>query len=199
MKATTIIVPEIKMQAITVDIIGTAPLVVHRFGVKARREILDKQMKKAKKPRESREPEAEYLDSLYKFKDSEKTGFPATGFKGAMMRGCKMAGGVMIDTRVLFYILPDGFSTSGEQLVEIDGDYEMREDVVRIGNGSSDLRYRPIYPKWSANLNIEYNSNVISAEQIINLVSLGGLCGIGEGRPEKSNTGCWGTFKLLSQ
>ena len=89
----------------------------------------------------------------------------------------------MIDTRTAFHILADE-----GQLVRIVGKPRMHESMVRVGNGVADIRYRAEFPKWSAELTIRYNAAVISAEQVVNLLQLGGFsCGIGEMRPEKTN------------
>jgi hypothetical protein len=64
----------------------------------------------------------------------------------------------------------------------------MREDMVRlsgIGN-PADLRYRGEFVDWSCAISIKYNTNAVTAEQIVNLFNLGGFSvGVGEWRPEK--------------
>lgn len=71
----------------------------------------------------------------------------------------------------------------------------MREDMVRVGMGTADLRYRPEYTDWSVDLTIEYNSNVLQAEQVLNLIRLAGFSvGICEWRPEKN--GDFGRFDI---
>lgn len=194
--AKAIEIPALEMQQITIDVIGTAPLLVSRFSEKAKREILEKQQKKANKAKAARKPEDEFMSSLYLMSDGKTPGFPAGGFKGAMMRACKLVGMVMIDTRVLFRVIADDIGPHGE-LVEIQGQYEMHEGTVRLKNGSSDLRYRAIFKEWMASITVEYNASVLSAEQIANLVNWSGQCGIGEWRPEKSNTGIYGTYRIL--
>ena len=75
----------------------------------------------------------------------------------------------------------------------------MRTDMVRVGMGSADVRYRPEYVQWDATLNIEFNEGVISVEQIHQLVKAAGdSCGIGEMRPEKGKFN-FGRFKLANE
>ncbi len=84
-----------------------------------------------------------------------------------------------------------------EQLVEIHSDCPMlREDMVRVGMGSADIRYRGEFNNWYIDLQIEYNKNgQHSLEQIINIINAGGTaCGIGEWRPEKD--GQYGMFHV---
>ena len=87
--------------------------------------------------------------------------------------------------------------TEWGEMAEIKGCVpRMREDMVRIGMGSADLRYRGEFENWYMDLTIEYNaSGSISLEQIINVISAGGYAtGIGEWRPEKD--GSFGTFHI---
>ena len=59
----------IKMDIKAVDVViqgkPGSPLVIHQFGDKVRQEIRDKQQKKAKKAKEDRNPEAEFLAARY--------------------------------------------------------------------------------------------------------------------------------------
>jgi hypothetical protein len=194
-KQTKVEIPDLEIKELQVEIEGTASLIVHRFGEKARKQILDIQNKKAKTARPERDPHQEYLDTLYKFNDGVKTGFPAVGFKAAMVRGAKSLGLNMTDVRGAIFV-----KTDEGDLVEIKGDHIMRTDMVRVGNGGSDIRYRGEYPVWSATLNILYNAAVFSAEQVATIVRIGGFAaGIGEWRPEKSNTGSFGTWDIVHE
>ena len=47
-KEVQIIIPEIKILTTEIRIVGTSPLVVHKFSEKARKMMLEKQMKTAK-------------------------------------------------------------------------------------------------------------------------------------------------------
>lgn len=76
-------------------------------------------------------------------------------------------------------------------LVEIKyGTISMREDMVRVGMGSADVRYRGELRDWYADLTIRYNKNgAYSLQDIVNFINAGGYaCGLGEMRPEKSGS-----------
>jgi hypothetical protein len=76
-------------------------------------------------------------------------------------------------------------------MAEIKGSIpEIREDMVRIGMGSADLRYRGEFKNWHMDLVIEYNSGGnLTLDQIVNVINAGGyIVGIGEWRPEKDGT-----------
>lgn len=101
----SIMIPEIKIGQFTLRLVGDSPLIVHRWSEKAKREILDKQMKVAKTRRHDiRDPVADFMDSLYwltpepeekneagferALKAGARFGFPATAFKAsAVSRG----------------------------------------------------------------------------------------------------------------
>jgi len=189
----TIEIPKMEIEVVKFRVRGITPLIVSRFSEKAKQMMLDKQMKKAGKGKEAKNPVEQYENSLYKFSDGKRTGFPAVGFKAAMVRAGKQLGLVMTDLRGRFHVMAD----EGD-LVEVKGTPHMREDMVRIGNGVADVRFRGEYDAgWEAELTIQYFKNAISKEQLAQLLSVAGFsCGIGEWRPEKSNSGSYGLFEL---
>ena len=178
---------------------GLSPLISHKWSEKAKKEMLDKQMKKALTTRQAKNPQAEFESSLYLLSNGKHPkgpyGFPAVAFKAAAVRAAKQLDGMnMTDARGLFYIEPD----DGD-LVQIHSPQppEMREDMVRLNGKSADIRYRGSFVNWSVTLNVRYNADVVSQEQLLNLFELAGFsCGVGEWRMEKGGT--FGTFTLLA-
>ena len=187
---------EFNINEVVVPIVGISPLIIHAWSKKAMREIADKQAGKAKnRKHEIRVPDEDYEQAKHKSPEGWE-GFPAAGFKAAMIRGAKMIGLVMKDTQTSFFIKADCEET---QLVRINGKPRMRTDMVRVGMGSADIRYRPEYPEWSADLKVEFNSGVVSLDQIHLLIKAAGYgCGIGEMRPEKTKFN-FGRFKLRNE
>ena len=93
----------------------------------------------------------------------------------------------MTQARGSFFIMGD--------ILPIDGDHQMREDIVRLGGRTADLRYRAEFPEWKITLTIRHNPRIISQEGIINLLENAGFgVGIGDWRPEKS--GSHGMFQV---
>lgn len=83
-------------------------------------------------------------------------------------------------------IIPNQFRP--EQLIRIHSDVpQMREDMVRVGMGTADIRYRGEFNNWYADIVVRYNENgQYTPEQIVNIINAGGsVCGVGEWRPEK--------------
>lgn len=180
-------IPRISIVTADIRLIGDSPLICHKWSEKAKRAMLDKQMKRAKAAKEAKDPEQDFKDSLYIHPDGGY-GFPAVAFKAAAVGACRFVDGVkMTEARGAFHVV-------GE-LVQIEGTPTPREDMVRVGMGTADIRYRGEFKEWAANVTIQYNPMALSLEQIVNLFNLAGFgVGIGEWRPEKD--GPYGRFHV---
>lgn len=183
-------VPRIDVGHIELTLIGDSPLISHRWSDKAKKQMLDKQMKKAKEGKSAKDPERDYQESLYEHPEGGY-GFPCVAFKAAAVGACRFSDGIkMTEARGAFHVV-------GE-LAKIDGEPSMREDMVRVGMGTADIRYRGQFEKWSVRLLISYNKAALSPEQIVNLFNIAGFgVGIGEWRPEKD--GSYGRFHVATQ
>lgn len=185
---TTIEVPNFARGRATLTLAGDSPLICHAWSDKAKKMMLDKQMKKAKGGKEAKDPEQDFYDSLYHHPDGGY-GFPVVGFKASAVSACRYVDGLpMTVARGAFHI-------NGE-LVKIEGsDPTMREDMVRVGMGTADIRYRGQFDPWNAKLDLVYNPQALSLEQIVNLFNIAGFgVGVGEWRPEKD--GQYGRFHV---
>lgn len=192
-----VVLQPIKIKEVEITIEGTTPLIVNNFNEKSKQQILDTQMKKAKKEKEPRNPVEDGMRALYwltpmpeefteeafekALKEGAKFGFPAKGIKASIVSGAYRN-----------KLTPDKVSLYGaflipEELVEIKYDkIRIREDYVRIAHGGTDVRFRPEFDGWSMTFKILYNENSYSLEQILNFINLGGFsCGLGEMRTEK--------------
>jgi hypothetical protein len=179
---------KINIQRAEIRVEGDSPLIVHAWSHKAIEMMLDKQMKKAKTAKTAKDPEQDYKDCFYYTPDG-KFGFPSIAFKAAAVSaGGRFSDGLkMTELRGSFFI--DG------EMVEIFGEPSKRRDMVRVGMGTADVRFRPEFRQWSAILPIKYNADKISIEQIVNLFNLAGFgVGVGEWRPEKD--GQFGMFHV---
>lgn len=189
MNQTQTVAPErIELRHTVITISGDSPLIVHRWSDKAREMMLNKQMQRGTQAKGAKDPERDYEESIYRLPDG-RPGFPATGIKAAMIRGSKMLGMTMTDMRAAFHI--DG------DLLPIEGEPQPREDMVRVGRGTADVRYRAEFPAWSIRLPITFNARTVSLEQIVAMIDAGGFgTGIGEWRPERD--GQFGRFHVES-
>lgn len=181
----------IRIERINLEIEGDSALIVHAWSAKAKKEMLDKQMKKAKTAKDAKDPQRDYEEAFYRLPDG-KPGFPTIAFKqAAVSAGGRFSDGLkMTELRGAFFI--DG------ELAEIKGKPTMREDMVRVGMGTADIRYRPEFKAWKVTLPIKYNADKISLEQLVNLFNLAGFgVGVGEWRPEKD--GQYGMFHVATK
>lgn len=183
----SITLPKIRVETIEVTVVGDSPLIMHAWSAKAKKGMLDKQMKVAKTAKESKDPQRDYEESIYRLPNGEPC-FPATAFKCAAVDACSHVEGVTkVEARGAMHIVGD--------MIKINGEHRMREDMVRIGMGTADIRYRAEFPQWSAKFRVRYNANVLSAEQVVNLFNTGGFAvGIGEWRPQRD--GSFGMFHV---
>lgn len=187
----------INREILAVRIKGTAPLIVHRFGEKARQMMLDAQMGKARVKKAPKNPQECYEQAFHRLPDGHP-GFPASGFKGAIVAGARYFDGItMTGLKSSIFVIGEG----PDQLVPIIGEPRMREDAVRNETGVADLRFRPEFVDWSAELRVLYVPSQLTTESVLALVDAAGLSGIGEGRPnsKKSMTGTFGTFEVVDQ
>ena len=179
------------LKTIAVDIFGRSPLICHAWSEKAKKMMLDKQMKKATTGKQAKDPEQDFQDSLYPMQDGNGYGFPAVAFKCAAVRAASNLDITMVQARQMFHVMAD----VGD-LVRIIGVPTPREDMVRLNGKTADIRYRGEFIDWRAVLKISFNADVISDEQVCNLFNLAGFSvGVGEWRPEKN--GIFGTFSLI--
>lgn len=190
------------IKRVKVRIVGDTPLIVHAWSEKAKRQMLEAQMKTTKtKAKEVRNPFDDFVQSLYwlegkpeesteeafkeAVKNGAKWGFPVGAIKQAGNSAAYRMGWVknQMALRGSYFL-----ETEYGDMAEIQGSIpEMREDMVRIGMGSADLRYRGEFKNWYMDMTLEYNaSGDMTLEQILNVINAGGYtCGIGEWRPEK--------------
>ena len=221
-KKNTEIITIMPVEKVTAEItiVGESNLIVHAWSEKAKREMLDAQQGKKKgKAKEFKNPVADFIRSMYWldgtpnipdgaseeeaeqiFNDAiakgARFGFPAVAIKKAAVSAAYRQG-----------LTKDKVSANGSfwltgiddvEFVEIESDEPpvMREDMVRIGMGTADIRYRGEFRNWKCRCRISYlKDGVFSLENIISMINLGGFCcGLGEWRVEKG--GISGSFRV---
>jgi len=180
-KSEVIDLPAMKIERLEITVIGDSPLITHKWSEKAKKAMLDKQMGKATQKKAPKDPEQDFADAIHRDADGDYA-FPTIGFKAAAVTACTSLDMTKVAARQTFHV-------DGEFVKIMGGDPIMREDMVRVGQGTADLRYRPEYTNWYATLKVTYNSSVMSAEQVINIFNVAGFgVGVGEWRPEKNGS-----------
>jgi len=199
-EAVVITIPRIETRTMAVRLVGDSPLIVHAWSAKAIQIMLDSQMKKPKQAKEAKNPFLDFVDSLYWMsqRPAEPTeadvaagtfGFPCVAFKAAAVGACRFSDGIkMTEARGAFHV--DGELARIESAPPV-----MRQDMVRVGMGTADVRFRGEFTTWATTLSVTYNAKSLSPEQIVNLFNLAGFgVGVGEWRPEKD--GSYGRFHV---
>lgn len=195
------------MQVAVFEIVGTTPLVVHRFSKKVGREMTEKMINPPKPgARVKRLPldqEAQYNDARYISKDGWD-GFNAAGPRNALISAGRLVGFKMTMLKLSIFVVADGMDASEPQynLVRIHGKPERFDAIGRLDSGAPIPVSRPLYFPWKANLKIAFDSDVLSLTDVGNLLHRVGLqIGLCEGRHDSKNSAGqgWGCFELGNQ
>lgn len=188
-------------------LVGDTPLITHAWSEKARREMLQKQVKATKAARDARDPQEDFVNSLYEMGDKE-FGFPVTGIKNAILSVAHKDKGVpRTDARAALFLHANMVRTRPAlagaicdmPLVRIWGSKpEMREDMVRVGAGlnkTASLSYRAQFTTWAIRLTGRLNTSVMPFESLMFLIAHSGhAIGIGEWRNERN--GIFGAYHM---
>ena len=145
------------IKKVKIKIVGDTPLIVHAWSEKAKRMMLEAQMKTTKtKARELRDPYDDFIQSMYWIQGKPEESTPEA-FEKAVKKGAKWGfpvGAIKMAGNAAAYRLGWVKNQMGLRgsyflksaygdLAEIEGAVPiMREDLVRVGMGSADLRYR---------------------------------------------------------
>lgn len=188
-------------------LIGDTPLICHAWSEKAKHAMLAKQVKAAKGGREARDPQADFLGSLYQLGENEY-GFPITAVKNAILsvahkdKGLPRAtlqSSLWLDADMVRVRPALQGAICDMPLVRIYGSApEMREDMVRVGAGlnkTSSLAYRAQFTNWGLRVSGKINGATVSVPQLVSVIRDAGLsCGVGDWRNEKK--GVFGAFHM---
>ena len=183
--ANVITLEEMQQSVLTTRIIGVTPFIQHKWSEKAIKMMRDKHAGVRVKNRDVRDPEQEFRDAAYVCEDG-RFGFPAGGVKSCLVGAAhKDIGLEKTLLKKSLFIIPDD---PVNNLIALETDDPlMREDTVRVGAGTTDLRYRPEFRNWSMILNFEFDAQALTQQAILNLVQRAGFgIGLGEWRPDKS-------------
>lgn len=189
-------------KGLTLRMEGSAPLMLHKFSEKMRKQIEEKQTAESKtgKKRAPKDYAAEYNGARY-LDAKGRDGVPCGAIRAAMIASCRFIDGLpMTKAKGAFFIIAQGRdATDGTPLVLIQGKPKHDTRPVRLESGVADMRNRPRYDDWACDLTIEYDADMLSANDIANLLARAGAqVGIGELRPQGPNSygGDFGTWHV---
>ena len=108
-----------------------------------------------------------------------------------MISACRSVDGLpMTRAKSAFFIHAHGRDREdGTEIVRIIGKAIHDTRPVRLESGVADMRNRPRYDIWSCEITIEFDADLLSAQDIASLLARAGLqVGIGELRPQGPNS-----------
>jgi len=186
-------------------IIGTAPLVIHRFSAKTKNQLKTNMetgpVGGRRRKREATDTDDLFEASRYRAKQGWD-GFHAAAIRLAMIAACRLVDYKMTLAKMSLFVVADGWDATEPQipLVRILGAKATKqEDMARVSNGNPYVTVRAAYHDWRANLVLRYDADQFTLDDVSNLLMRAGQqVGICEGRPfSKDSAGMgWGTFKL---
>jgi len=195
------------MQTAVFKIVGTAPLVIHRFSAKTKNGMLDKMKagstaKKGAK-RDALDTDAAYNGARYISKDGWD-GFNVSSIRCALISACRLVGFKMTLAKLSLFVEADGRDATEPEygLIRIHGTPRKTEMVARVETGQAYVTIRPCYDEWSATLRITFDGDQFTVGDLTNLLARAGAqVGIGEGRPDSKNSAGmgWGTFRIENE
>lgn len=208
-------IARLRIEKVHVTIVGKTSLIVHAWSAKAVRQMLDKQMGTATAGREKKNPVNDFKESLYRLPNNAGLGFPSICFKAAAVSAANDVSLKMTECRRSIHVnaelvkiiadpLPKELYTDWDlkHAKEIEFEHQhgcqMRMDMVRLESGVADIRFRGCFPKWKCLLEVEYNANAFSLDQVVNLINAAGQSGVGEWRPSSPQvrSGEFGRFAV---
>lgn len=197
-------VPKFRVMSVRIRNESGSPLVVHAFSQKQIGIMRDKQVqgstgKKGGK-RAGKDFEELFNGARYLSVDGGWDGVPSITFRHSIINAFRLLDMKMVLGKLSIFIENDGNSRSdGTPLVRIYGKPVPFEAPVRNFGGVADIRVRPRYDKWHANLRIRFDADVVTPDDLISLLMrAGGQVGICEGRNNSSKSfGMgWGSFEI---
>lgn len=188
-------VEAVRIEHFELEVEGIRPLMEHKFSDRSKEQMLNKQKGKTKEisKRDDGVIAREIEECIHRTSDGQ-VGFPAAGFKKAMVEAAPYLQGLNKKlSRGAFYVMGDD-----ADLVPMEYKKQLiNESVVRLsGPGRpAQVRFRPVFTKWKCRLPIKYNARQITPQEIIALANTAGFhIGVGDFRPQCSGT--YGMFQV---
>jgi len=203
-QTTSVAIKPPNFQTAIFPIIGTAPLVIHRFSAKTKEEMKQKmetgKASSSKKNREAKSTDDLFAEARY-ISPEGWDGFHASAIRNAMISACRLVGFKMTLAKLSLFVEADGWDAKEPQipLVRIYGEAVKQEDMARVETGQPYVTVRAAYNPWKANIRIRWDADQFTIADVTNLLSRVGMqVGLCEGRPDSKNSaGCgWGLFKV---
>lgn len=177
-----------KTSKICVEIEGVSSLIQNNFSQKALEQMLKKHMgisvvRETKKPRE-------VLEAATTRNVNGVVCISPTSIKKGMLSAAGMIKNfTKTNLRIAMFVEGKSIPIEYEEMVP-------RMDMVRTSGmaRTPDIRFRPEFTNWKAKFVIEFSSDFIDVDSVLDLLDRAGRVGAGEWRPEKGGT--FGVYKF---
>ncbi len=199
-KVAKIINPEIRITPlkrglVRLRIIGTTPLLQNSMSAKTMQGLLVGTAKKTKAERVEikHHPLEEFREAAETTKEGPTAvGLKVVAVKAAMCTAALETAGLTKTSAQRLLFMPG-------ELVPVYGTPQLDMRPVRSAdmNRTPDIRSRPIFPKWGAEIDIEFIAPQLSASGVMTLLQNAGiLIGVCDGRQEKGKLS-YGSFRVI--
>ena len=197
-KENSLDIQALKRDSVILNIVGTTPMLMHRFSKKAQRELLFPSGRKnsAEKAESLKhDPLNEYREAVYLNRDTSRPSaihIPSNAFSTAMASAALDIPGAT-KAQIMRLVSVDTMQ------IDMYGVPKMAMHMVRSSdmNRTPDVRTRPCFPEWACRIEIGFVATMLKPSQIVNLVAAAGMIvGIGDWRPQKG--GMFGKFRIAS-
>ena len=193
-----------KFERIWLRLVGTAPYMQARFSAKAMQAMKSKMEAGPTAKKGGRKDARDFDDDFRAAQHIAADGWngvPAAALRNACIDVCRMVGFKMTHAKMSIFVEADGFDkVDGTPLVRLDAREPERVDMAtRNATGVADIRVRPMWREWGANVRVKYDADQFTLQDVTNLMQRVGMqVGIGEGRPDSRDSAGlgWGTFRL---
>ncbi len=161
-----------------VKIKGKTPLIMDKMPADVKQGIIDKQTGVSKTNKKKiRNIDSEIELAIHKTNDN-RVGFPSYGFKKGMMESTGRLGDKFFSKKLV--------SGAMKLIGTVDGliplKYEKQDVIQHTVKGQT--KFSPQFHDWSCVLNIEYEKNNITKQDIVTLLNYAGFyVGVGANRP----------------
>ncbi len=185
-------IPAIKLSKAVFPIVGKTPLLMDRMSEDILKGIEDKQTGKKKTGKVLRNIEKE-IESAVHYLPDKTVGFPAAGFKNALIESTSFIGDKFFSKKLLKGIK---ILNAVNGLIPIT--FKKRD--VLVHNVGSNTKHTPQFHKWECGLEIQFDANNISETDIALLINYAGFYyGIGMWSPRCKSGGDFGVYQMKTK
>ncbi len=188
-----------KIVSMLLTIRGVTPLIVENFNKKVRDQLLAKHKGEAVGKRAAKDVDDLFVGSKY-LDENGVDCFPCGPIRAAIIGATRLTDTEKMTTLKQTIFVEHPTDPMRDMLPLEFSRCVQREDATRNANGQPDIRIRASYLDWSLKFKVNAVQNVLSSEQLLELVSHAGLGGLGGWRPagKKGLGGVFGRFSIAS-